>query len=111
VALVHALQEALGLPALDATKVQFALRKLGDRNIVGKSARNQFVFDSAAFEGWVKTLAVQPVARWRSGRMKRYLDDLVAADLQRKLVFVTGVRQVGKTTLSRQLQAAVPSAQ
>ena len=43
--------------------------------------------------------------------MKRYLDDLIAADLQRKLVFVTGARQVGKTTLSRQLQAAVPSAQ
>ena len=39
--------------------------------------------------------------------MKRYLDDLIAADLQRKLVFVTGARQVGKTTLSRQLQAAV----
>lgn len=42
--------------------------------------------------------------------MKRYLDDLVAKDLQRKLVFLTGPRQVGKTTLSQQLQqATVPS--
>ena len=40
--------------------------------------------------------------------MKRYLDDLIAADLQRKLVFVTGPRQVGKTTLSQELQAASP---
>lgn len=39
--------------------------------------------------------------------MRRYLDDLIAADLQRKLVFLTGPRQVGKTTLSRQLQATV----
>ena len=38
--------------------------------------------------------------------MKRYLDDRIAKDLLRKLVFVTGARQVGKTTLSRQLQAA-----
>ncbi len=35
--------------------------------------------------------------------MKRYLDDSIARDLQRKLVFVTGPRQVGKTTLSRLL--------
>ncbi len=35
--------------------------------------------------------------------MKRYLDDFVADDLQRKLVFLTGPRQVGKTTLSTQL--------
>jgi predicted AAA+ superfamily ATPase len=42
--------------------------------------------------------------------MKRYLDDLIAHDLQRKLVFVTGARQVGKTTLSQQLlQQAQPS--
>jgi len=37
--------------------------------------------------------------------MKRYLDDLIADDLQRKLVFLTGARQVGKTTISQQLQA------
>ncbi len=50
------LAEALGLPGLDTSTVQSALRKLGDKNIVGKSARNQFVFESAAFERWVKTL-------------------------------------------------------
>lgn len=37
--------------------------------------------------------------------MKRYLDDRVQADLARKMVFLTGPRQVGKTTLSRQLLA------
>ncbi len=35
--------------------------------------------------------------------MIRYLDALIARDLQRKMVFVTGPRQVGKTTLSRML--------
>ncbi len=35
--------------------------------------------------------------------MKRYLDDLIARDLAKKMVFVTGPRQVGKTTLSRVL--------
>lgn len=43
--------------------------------------------------------------------MKRYLDDLIATDLQRKLVFVTGARQVGKTTLSQQLQTQVQPSQ
>ena len=43
--------------------------------------------------------------------MKRYLDDLVAADLQRKMVLLTGPRQVGKTTLCRQLMAGFPQAQ
>jgi len=37
--------------------------------------------------------------------MKRYLDDRVQADLARKMVFLTGPRQVGKTTLSSQLIA------
>ena len=37
--------------------------------------------------------------------MKRYLDDRVQADLARKMVFLTGPRQVGKTTLSRHLVA------
>ena len=37
--------------------------------------------------------------------MKRYLDDRVRADLAQKTVFLTGPRQVGKTTLSRQLIA------
>lgn len=37
--------------------------------------------------------------------MKRYLDDRLQADLAQKMVFLTGPRQVGKTTLSRQLIA------
>jgi predicted AAA+ superfamily ATPase len=43
--------------------------------------------------------------------MKRYLDDLVTSDLQRKMVLLTGPRQVGKTTLCRQLMANVTPAQ
>jgi uncharacterized protein len=35
--------------------------------------------------------------------MKRYLDDRVSRDLEKKMVFLTGPRQVGKTTLSRWL--------
>ena len=35
--------------------------------------------------------------------MKRPIHDLIERDLQRKLVFVTGPRQVGKTTLSQYL--------
>ena len=37
--------------------------------------------------------------------MQRYLDQRVQADLASKMVFLTGPRQVGKTTLSRQLIA------
>ena len=37
--------------------------------------------------------------------MKRYLDELVRTDLNRKMVVLTGPRQVGKTTLARQLMA------
>ena len=54
-AVLARLAKALGLPALDAATVQFALRKLGEKNIVSKSARNLFVFESAPFERWVKT--------------------------------------------------------
>lgn len=42
--------------------------------------------------------------------MKRDLDDLVTADLQRKLGLLTGPRQVGKTTLARQLIATAEPA-
>lgn len=35
--------------------------------------------------------------------MKRYLDDQIRQDLQKKMVLLTGPRQVGKTTLSQQL--------
>lgn len=37
--------------------------------------------------------------------MQRYLDTQVAADLARKMVILTGPRQVGKTTLARQFVA------
>lgn len=43
--------------------------------------------------------------------MKRYLDDLVLNDLAAKPVVLTGPRQVGKTTLSRQLMQSFGSAQ
>ena len=43
--------------------------------------------------------------------MKRYLDDLVLKDLATKTVVLTGPRQVGKTTLSRQLMQSFDSAQ
>lgn len=43
--------------------------------------------------------------------MKRYLDDLVLSDLATKAVVLTGSRQVGKTTLSRQLMQSFDSAQ
>ncbi len=43
--------------------------------------------------------------------MKRYLDDLVLNDLARKLVVLTGPRQVGKTTLARQLMQGLAPAQ
>ena len=39
--------------------------------------------------------------------MKRYLDESIARDLAKKMVFVTGARQVGKTTLSRALLADI----
>jgi predicted AAA+ superfamily ATPase len=43
--------------------------------------------------------------------MKRYLDDLVLSDLATKMVVLTGPRQVGKTTLARQLMPSFVSAQ
>ncbi len=38
--------------------------------------------------------------------MKRYLDDRIARDLSKKMVILTGARQVGKTTLSKLLVQA-----
>lgn len=35
--------------------------------------------------------------------MKRYLYDQILKDLKRKMVFITGSRQVGKTYLSKQI--------
>lgn len=43
--------------------------------------------------------------------MRRYLDDRVRQDLKQKMVVLTGPRQVGKTTLSRQLVAELPGSQ
>lgn len=43
--------------------------------------------------------------------MKRYLDERVRQDLQKKMVLLTGPRQVGKTTLSQQLLSEFPGGQ
>ena len=43
--------------------------------------------------------------------MNRYLLDQIATDLRRKMVLLTGPRQVGKTTLCRQVMTGFPSAQ
>jgi predicted AAA+ superfamily ATPase len=43
--------------------------------------------------------------------MKRYLDDRVRQDLKKKMVVLTGARQVGKTTLSQQLLSEFPGGQ
>lgn len=43
--------------------------------------------------------------------MRRYLEAAVRAELGRKMVFLTGPRQVGKTTLARSLMTAYPRAQ
>jgi uncharacterized protein len=37
--------------------------------------------------------------------MTRYLQEHLTADLAKKMVFVTGPRQVGKTTLAQQISA------
>ena len=41
---------------------------------------------------------------------QRYLAAQLRADVDKKLVILTGPRQIGKTTLSRQLQADCPDA-
>lgn len=43
--------------------------------------------------------------------MKRYVDDRVDQDLKKKMVILTGPRQVGKTTLSQQRIADLPGSQ
>jgi predicted AAA+ superfamily ATPase len=42
--------------------------------------------------------------------MNRYLEARIRTDLQKKMVLLTGPRQVGKTTLSRNLQQELPNA-
>jgi len=51
------LAKKLGLTSLDAASVQYALRRLAEKNVVVKSPRGIFEFESDAFERWVKTLA------------------------------------------------------
>jgi uncharacterized protein len=43
--------------------------------------------------------------------MKRYLDALVLKDLTTEMVLLTGARQMGKTTLARQLTHLFGNAQ
>lgn len=43
--------------------------------------------------------------------MQRYLEPALRADLGRKMVFLSGPRQVGKTTLAKTLMASYPRAQ
>lgn len=42
--------------------------------------------------------------------MKRYLEDQLRSDLSKKMVLLTGPRQVGKTTVSRALQGTLANA-
>lgn len=53
---LNRLAKALGVASVDATSVQFAMRKLGVNNIGAKTPRGIFVFESAPFEAWVNTL-------------------------------------------------------
>ena len=46
----------VGVPTLDTSTIQFALRKLGEKTVLTKSPRGNYVFESDAFERWVKTL-------------------------------------------------------
>lgn len=43
--------------------------------------------------------------------MRRYLDEIIETDLHRKMVLITGPRQVGKTTLCRHLMTRFETAQ
>lgn len=43
--------------------------------------------------------------------MRRYMTDRILADLKQKMVVLTGPRQVGKTTLSKDLMANFQRAQ
>ena len=52
-----ALSKALGLVSLESTSVQHALRGLAIKNILSKSPRGVYTFESVAFERWVRTLA------------------------------------------------------
>jgi len=51
------LAKALGLPSLDPTTVQFSVKRLAAKTIVSKSPQGAYLFESDAFERWVRTLA------------------------------------------------------
>jgi hypothetical protein len=53
----------MGLNAVESVTIQYALRRLAEKTIVAKSARNLYVFESDAFERWVKTTAAVPRAK------------------------------------------------
>ncbi|OQX15209.1 MAG: hypothetical protein BWK80_41150, partial [Desulfobacteraceae bacterium IS3] len=44
-------------------------------------------------------------------RMERYLSEKVLSDLSKKMVFLTGARQVGKTTLAKEVMQKFKKAQ
>ncbi len=54
---VASLGRSLGVKSLDTASVQYALRKLAGKNVVARSPRNVFEFESEAFARWVRTLA------------------------------------------------------
>lgn len=60
---------AMGLNAIESVTIQYALRRLTEKTIVTKSARNLYVFESDAFERWVKSTAAVPSAK-NSSRKK-----------------------------------------
>jgi len=52
------LAKALGLVSLESTSVQHALRGLAVKNILSKSPRGVYTFESAAFKRWVRALVL-----------------------------------------------------
>jgi hypothetical protein len=57
------LAKSLGLETLKVITVQYALRRLAEKTIVSKSARGLYVFESDAFERWVKGNAALPATK------------------------------------------------
>jgi hypothetical protein len=62
--------KALGLHAMEATSVQYALRSLAARNVVSKSPRGVYTFENAAFERWVRTLAPRSPDHFSGGTVR-----------------------------------------
>ena len=57
------LAKEMGLSAIENVTIQYALRRLAEKTIVTKSARSLYIFESDAFERWVKTMAAVPRAK------------------------------------------------